>query len=76
MNHILEVILKILYRLAMPLESDSDYFSAAFYQKLVYNNWIYDMAKLFDIGAIYGQSNPEVVKEIVFSVFENDKRYV
>ena len=34
------------------------------------------MAKLYDIVAIFGESNPETVKQIVSRVFENDKRYV
>ena len=43
---------------------------------MIYKNFIFDMAKLYDIIAIYGQSNTETVKSIVANVFENDKRYV
>ena len=43
---------------------------------MVYSNYLFDMAKLYDIGAIYGRSNPVTVKSIVANVFENDKRYV
>jgi len=42
----------------------------------VYNNWLFDIAKLYDIIAVYGQSNPATVKSIVNGVFENDKRYI
>ncbi len=34
------------------------------------------MAKLFDIAAVYGESNTQVVKQLIANVFENDKRYV
>jgi hypothetical protein len=34
------------------------------------------MPKLFDIAAIYGMSNPKVVKLLISNVFENEKRYV
>ena len=34
------------------------------------------MPKLYDICAIYGQSNAETVKEVVAKVFDNDRRYV
>ena len=76
MNRLLSLVLKIFYRLSKPVENEKDYFSLKVYQELVYNNWIFDTAKLYDIVAIYGNSNPEVVKSIVTAVFENDKRYV
>lgn len=48
----------------------------ALHNELVYNNWLFDIAKLYDLIAVYGKSNPEAVKGIVLTVFENDKRYV
>lgn len=42
----------------------------------MHDNWLIDVAKLFDIAAVFGQSNPDVVKIIVSNVFENDKRFV
>ena len=58
------------------MESDADYFPLPVYQELVYNNWLFDIAKLYDIIAVYGHSNTALVKGLVESVFENDKRYV
>ena len=69
-------MLKIFFRLSKPVESDRDYFSLPKYQELVYNNYIFDNAKLYDLVAIYGKSNTAIVKSIVQSVFDNDKRYV
>jgi len=34
------------------------------------------MPKLFDIAAIFGLSNPSVVKRLISNVFENEKRYI
>jgi len=76
MNQLLSLVLKIFYRLSKPAENEKDYFELAVYKELVYNNWLFDIAKLYDIIAIYGQSNPLTVKSIVNSVFENDKRYI
>lgn len=76
MNRLLQAVLKVFYRLSKPVESDVDYFPLSVYQELVYNNWLFDIAKLYDIIAVYGRSNRELVKSIVESVFENDKRYV
>ena len=75
-NGLMQVVLKVFYRLSKPVESDSDYFPLSVYQELVYNNWIFDIAKLYDLIAVYGKSNTETVKSIINSVFENDKRYV
>ena len=37
---------------------------------------MFDIAKLYDIIAVYGHSNTVLVKSMIESVFENDKRYV
>ena len=76
MNRLLSTVLKFFYRMSKPVESDTEYFPLPVYQELVYNNWLFDIAKLYDIIAVYGQSNPTLVKSIVESVFENDKRYL
>ena len=76
LNQVLGVVLKIFYRLSKPVESEEDQFPLHIYREMIYKNFIFDMAKLYDIIAIYGQSNPETVKSIVANVFENDKRYV
>lgn len=75
-NRLLCTVLKIFYRLSKPIESEKDYFALSVYNDLVYNNWLFDIAKLYDLIAVYGKSNPEAVKGIVLTVFENDKRYV
>ena len=64
------------YRLSQPVESEQDQFDIEDYRELIYSNYVFDMAKLYDIVAIFGESNPDTVKQIVSRVFENDKRYV
>ena len=34
--------------------SETEYFTAEFYRNIVYNNHLFDIAKLLDIAAIYG----------------------
>jgi hypothetical protein len=72
----LHVVLKIFYRVSLPSESDDDAFPLDFYKDLVHDNWLIDVAKLFDLAAIYGQSNQETVTAIIANVFENDKRFI
>lgn len=54
MNRLLKAVLKIFYRLSKPVESDKDYLPIDVYQGLVYNNWLFDIAKMYDLIAIYG----------------------
>lgn len=61
----LNLVLKIFYRLSLTIESDEEYFSLSFYQKIVYDNWIFDMAKLIDLAAVYGKSNSQTVHKII-----------
>ena len=63
-------------RLSLTIESDDEYFSLAYYQKIIYENWIFDMAKLMDIAAIYGKSNNSTGHKIVQNVFDNEPRFV
>lgn len=76
MNKTLNLVLRIYYRMSLSMETDENYFSLEFYQKMVYDNWMFDMAKLIDIAAVYGKSNEETVHQIINNLFENDKRYV
>lgn len=57
MNKTLKSVFKIFYRLSQNMEGDQEYFSMDFYRGLIYQNSLFDMAKLLDISAVYGQSN-------------------
>jgi hypothetical protein len=37
---------------------------------------LFDMAKLYDIAAVYGPSNPTQVRQLISNVFENDMRFL
>lgn len=37
---------------------------------------MFDIAKLYDLAAVYGPSNPQAVTKLISNVFENDLRYV
>lgn len=64
-----------MYRLSQNMEGDNQYFSADFYRDLVYNDQIFDMAKLLDIAAVYGKSNQKMVQSLVENVFECAPKY-
>jgi hypothetical protein len=37
---------------------------------------LFDMAKLYDIAAVYGPQNPTQVRQLISNVFENDMRFL
>ena len=76
MSKLLDAVLRMYYRLSFSKESEENFLSLQFYNKVVYDNWIFDMPKLVDLAAIYGKSNSQIVASIISNVFENDKRYV
>jgi hypothetical protein len=76
MNRLLDLVLRVFFRLSLTIEGDDEYLSLPFYSKIVYDNWIFDMAKLIDIAAIYGKSNQQVVNKIILNVFDNEKKFV
>ncbi len=77
MNTMLNLVLKIYYRLSLNIENEeNEYFSLGFYSKLIYDNWIFDMAKLIDIAAVYGKSNSETVLKLITNVFDNEKKFI
>ena len=72
----MDTVLKLYFRMSLYKETEEEYFSVGFYAKLIYDNWIFDMAKLIDIPAIYGRSNPETVQKMLLNVFDSEKRLV
>lgn len=57
-------------------ESQELFFPLEFYNEIVYKHFIFDLPKLFDLAAMYGNSNALVVRTLIGNVFENDKRYI
>lgn len=57
----MNAIFKILFRLSSNLESETEYFPSEFYRNLIYENQIFDIAKLLDIAAIFGSGNNKIV---------------
>jgi hypothetical protein len=58
------------------MEGSFDYFSIDFYRTLVYDQQVFDIAKLLDLAAIYGRDNGDTVRTIIMNVLESDARFV
>eukprot|EP00448_Togula_jolla_P018886 CAMPEP_0170570604 /NCGR_PEP_ID=MMETSP0224-20130122/1202_1 /TAXON_ID=285029 /ORGANISM="Togula jolla, Strain CCCM 725" /LENGTH=743 /DNA_ID=CAMNT_0010892899 /DNA_START=15 /DNA_END=2246 /DNA_ORIENTATION=+ len=68
-------MLAVLVRLSRPQESPRDFLSEAKYAELIHSLSIFDVPKLIDICAIYGDSNRILVTKLVHSVFKNQPCY-
>lgn len=76
MSKILRLVLKVFYRMSVMRESEDNFMSVSFYQRLVYDSWLLDMAKLLDLASVYGKSNPAIVQSMIDNLFAADKRFV
>lgn len=76
MNKVLDYVFRIHIRFTYSIESDTEYFSLQFYQKLIQDHALFDFPKLIDIASVYGKSNSEITKQLISSVFENDKKLI
>lgn len=63
-------------RISLQAESEEDRFPLGQYQDIVHSNILLDMAKLYDIAAVYGPSNSAQVRQLTANVFENDMRFL
>lgn len=75
-DQLLSTVLALYCRMSLNSESEESQFPASQYQQLVYENYLFDIAKLYDLAAVYGPSNPQAVSKLISNVFENDLRYV
>ena len=74
-NKLLQIVFAIFCRLSLSRESDELSFPLQMYQELVLKNGLFDIAKLYDIAAIYGPDNKDSVRALIANVFDNDNRF-
>lgn len=43
--------------------------------KIVYDNWLLDVPKLLDLAAVYGGSNPDIMKKLIENAFKANENY-
>lgn len=66
--------LAVFLRLSRPQETPHEFISPQKYGEIILDNRIFDIPKLIDICAIYGDSNRSTVTKIVHSVFSHQPR--
>jgi len=68
-------VLALLLRLSRPQETTHDFITPEKYGELILEHRIFDVPKLIDICAIYGDANENTVTRIVHSVFTHQPAY-
>jgi len=58
------------------MESETEYFPLEFYRNLVYENQIFDIAKLLDIAAIFGSGNNKIVNQLISNVLDLGPKFM
>jgi len=64
---LLKIVLFIYYRISSA--------STHRQQEILYQQWLLDIPKMLDLAGIYGGSNCDIVKKIIFSLYENIEEY-
>lgn len=68
-------VLATYVRLSRPEETETDYISDGKFAQVIYQENIFDIPKLIDLCAIYGDCNRMTVTKIVHSVFSRQPLY-
>ena len=69
LREITRMVLTIYYRITHAMDENAAKYEAFKIPQIIYDEWIIDIPKLIDFINIYGESNPEIVKEVVNKSF-------
>jgi hypothetical protein len=75
-SHLFKVVLTIYFRIVHSDQENLELWKKYKLDKEIYDEWIFDMPKLFNFIDIYGVDNPLIVKGIVKKVFSINDSYV
>ena len=67
----------LFYRLTNDLENINNYFNNDLvkYGEFLYENWIFDIPKLFDFACVYYLSNAMNCNKVISFVFQTQPKY-
>ncbi|XP_037088858.1 activating signal cointegrator 1 complex subunit 2-like [Pollicipes pollicipes] len=70
------LVLKLALRMATYKESKENHLSPALFGRLVYDNYLWDMARLMDLCAVYAASNEQLLGRQLATLFCHQPAYV
>lgn len=74
-GHLFKLVLTLYYRILYSDQENPDLWKKFKLGEEIYNQWIFDMPKLFDFMDIYATDNHEIVQVMVNRVFEINADY-
>eukprot|EP00123_Amoebidium_parasiticum_P009717 comp19665_c0_seq1/m.23289 comp19665_c0_seq1/g.23289 ORF comp19665_c0_seq1/g.23289 comp19665_c0_seq1/m.23289 type:complete len:821 (-) comp19665_c0_seq1:432-2894(-) len=63
-------------RTATHRESPTDIINLQAFGSLIYENWLFDIPRLFDICVLYGRSNKDMVTRMIENIFKQQPKYL
>eukprot|EP01083_Nonionella_stella_P278628 947622_1 len=68
-------VFMVLLRLSSPRESAQECLTRSDHASLLYDNWLFDIPKLFDVCVLYSHAAPELTRQLVKGVFDAQPKY-
>ena len=73
---ILRLSFLVFLRMSTRKESASNFMSARFFSDLIYNDFLFDIARVLDICAIYYEGNHRLLKKMIDHLFQVQPKYL
>ena len=70
------LVFMIFLRMATNKESETCFIEASAYAVIVYDNWLFDATKFFDLCAIFGASNKKLLSKMIANVIKLQPKYL
>ncbi|CAD5119262.1 DgyrCDS7891 [Dimorphilus gyrociliatus] len=74
-HRVYELVFKVCLRFSTHKESNEHFLTPKIFGDILYENFIWDIPKLFDFCSIYAASNEKLVNKVVHNIFNNQTKY-
>ena len=68
-------IFMVYLRISTNKESHTCFIKPTTFAELLYENWLFDMTKIFDLTALYGTSNGPLLSKMLINIFKLQPKY-
>lgn len=75
-SKLFKVVLTVYYRIVHSDQENPELWKKYKLDEEIYEQWIFDIPKLFDFLDVYGVENPDIVKGMVRKVFSINNSYI
>lgn len=69
------LVLLVCLRMATYKESKENHITPAAFGNIIYDNFLFDICKIFDICVLYGHTNTQLITKMVANIFRNQSKY-